>query len=542
MTRKYVFVTVLILLGVSTTFFLFRRADFSNKNTDSSTEDIEQDRLPLENKAARLSLHPLASEEKIDAACETSVSTWEEWVERTVEIGLAMDVLYGWIDTSETLAVTRQKKMEAQKHQADLWEAKGIPVPKYPGKLPKKPESEISVGNSQHYQGPQTPKALFAEFDEGFLKTYPESVNWDEHYPREEFIQKLLDKGVEFKEAGDYYYYLTLRRDLITLKEQPNVWQSGSHGIPITNNFEEYKDGFIDRMIWEDSISKKVAAENPNARMISFLFPHNHPEKYLPVVGRMTYVRRKSNSGVMSTFGTPLTKEQKDNLLYKGLGPAGIEIVYIDEDYNILDEKPKPYNQVEWLKANTYDRIPQGLRAPDGTIVTPERYEEVSGKPMSDEIRQRYDEYVGTESPIDPNAVRREAAREAAAAAQEAAKVEFEKFQQGMRQLDEFATMSDAEIGKALEKQFRQQFLPKHPVEQLEQLMPERLEKALGTLFQHGFEEGFRRIRRDSPALAEQLEHFFGQGQKPPPDMQKKPERPAPPKPPEATPPETDSP
>ena len=66
--------------------------------------------------------------------------------------------------------------------------------------------------------------------------------------------------------------------------------------------------------------------------------------------------------------------------------------------------------------------------------------------------------------------------------------------------------MSDTEIEKQLEKQFRQQFLPKNPLEQLEQFTPERLEKALGTLFQHGFEEGFRRVRRDSPALAEQLE------------------------------------
>ena len=111
-----------------------------------------------------------------------------------------------------------------------------------------------------------------------------------------------------------------------------------------------------------------------------------------------------------------------------------------------------------------------------------------------------------------------------------------------MRQLEEFATMSDAEIEKTLEKQFRQKFLPQHPLEQLEQLIPERLEKALGTLFQHGFDDGFRRISRDSPALAEQLERYFGQGQKPPPKMQKKPQRPAPPKPPEATPPEPDTP
>ena len=183
--------------------------------------------------------------------------------------------------------------------------------------------------------------------------------------------------------------------------------------------------------------------------------------------------------------------------------------------------------------------MPEGLRAPDGTIVSQERYREITGEEMHYSTRQRYDEYAGAESPVDPDAARREAAREAAAAAQEAAKAEFERFQDNMRNLAEFATMSDVEIEKALERQFRRQFLPEHPVEQF---TPERLEEALGTLFQHGFEEGFRRVRRDSPALAEQLERHFGQGQKPPPDMQKKPQRPAPPKPPEATPPETEAP
>jgi hypothetical protein len=83
---------------------------------------------------------------------------------------------------------------------------------------------------------------------------------------------------------------------------------------------------------------------------------------------------------------------------------------------------------------------------------------------MSDEIRQRYNEYDGSESLVDPDAARRETAREAAQEAQEAAKVEFEKFENSIRQLEEFATLSDTEIEKQLEKQFRQQFLPKKSV------------------------------------------------------------------------------
>ena len=388
------------------------------------------------------------------------------------------------------------------------------------------------------YKGPQSSEALISEFDAKYLEKHPESTEWDQHFPKEAFLQKILDKGVHFNDYSDYTDFLGLREQLMKFKDAPAAWRSGDLNIPITTNFEEFVDGFIDRKIWELDTIKEVSNENPDASVVSVFFPPSHPNKYLPVVGKMTYVRQKP-SGAMMTWGAMLTSEQRHNLLYKAIEPEGTEIVFIDSDYNILSEKPKPFDRDKWREENSYDIVPEGLRAPNGTIVTPERYEEIKGAPMSAEIREQYDEYVSTESPIDPDAALREAAREAASAAQEAAKAEFEKFQNNMRNLAEFATMSDAEIEKALERQFRRQFLPEHPVEQF---TPERLEEALGTLFQHGFEEGFRRVRRDSPALAEQLERHFGQGQKPPPAMQKKPQRPAPPKPPEATPPETEAP
>ena len=236
----------------------------------------------------------------------------------------------------------------------------------------------------------------------------------------------------------------------------------------------------------------------------------------------------------MSTWGAMLTKEQMDNLLYKGIEPEDVEIVYIDDEYNILSEKPKVYNSEEWIKEKSY------ITEFDGIPITPENYEKLLGEPMLDQWEKWYKKEHAEETPIpvEPSSIDAEAAREAASAAQETAKAEFEKFQQGMRQIEEFATLSDAEIEKSLENQFRQKFLPQHPLEQLEHFTPERLEKALGTLFQHGFDEGFRRISRDSPALAEQLKQYFGQGQKPP--AGKLPKGPVPPAP-EAAPPESDT-
>ena len=248
----------------------------------------------------------------------------------------------------------------------------------------------------------------------------------------------------------------------------------------------------------------------------------------------MTYVNLGEDRGRMSTFGTMLTEEQRENLLNKGIKPKGIEIIYLDDDNNVLSEPPPLVDERQ--------RDLENMVSFDGIKVTPENYERLLGQPAPDKWLESYEreqarETQDTELFSDTDAIRT-AAREAASAAQETAKAEFEKFQQGMRQLEEFASLSDAEIEKSLEKQFRQKFLPQLPTEALEQLTPERLEKALGTLFQHGFDDGFRRISRDSPALAEQLKQFFGQGQKPP--AGKLPKGPVPPAP-EAAPPETDT-
>ena len=536
MTIKRIFMILFVLLFGFSAFVFFRGANVL-PNGDKLKPKSPDAPVSTLDKASRLQLHSLASDWKtIEEAEKQRVSTWEEWAQRAVEISLAKDVLYGFINTSEELAAAREKKLAAQMGWAARCQANGSILPDYPFEIPKLPPEKTGPF---YYNGPQTPEALIAEFDENWMERYPQSVNWDTHYPKEAWINRIVSMGGEFQSSSDYSYYLKLRRTLIKHKGTADKWRSGEFGIPPTANFEEYETAYINRKIWENDIRKEVRASHPNEPQITTFFPSSQPDKYLPVVGRMAYVYRRPNSSGMRIYGTLLTQEQKVNLRNKGIEPEDIEIVYIDDEYNVLTEKPKLYNHQEWLEKNTYLNVPEGLQAPDGTIVSPERYQEITGEEMHYSTRQRYDEYAGAESPIDPDAALREAAREAASAAQEAAKAEFEKFQNNMRNLAEFATMSDAEIEKALERQFRRQFLPEHPVEQF---TPERLEEALGTLFQHGFEEGFRRVRRDSPALAEQLERHFGQGQKPPPAMQKKPQRPAPPKPPEATPPETEAP
>lgn len=243
----------------------------------------------------------------------------------------------------------------------------------------------------------------------------------------------------------------------------------------------------------------------------------------------MTYVYR--DGPFTKTWGSSLTQEQQKSLINQGIHPEGIDIVYLDKDYNILSDKPDPYDPMDEFR---------NARPLPSHRMTEAEYEAEFGEPMSEDLKKFYEAYeghfIGDTEDVERrkivDAPHRGFVDAARAAEREAARTEFEKFQNSMRQLEEFATMSDVEIEKALEKQFRRQFLPEHPVEQF---TPERLEEALGTLFKHGFEEGFRRVKRDNPELANQLEQYFGRGQENPPKIPQKRKKPVPPTPPEVT-------
>ena len=69
----------------------------------------------------------------------------------------------------------------------------------------------------------------------------------DAKYPRDAWLQMLLDKGITIKNADAYWEYLFLRDALVHLERQPQVWTSGFFGIPSTENWEIYKAAYIER-------------------------------------------------------------------------------------------------------------------------------------------------------------------------------------------------------------------------------------------------------------------------------------------------------
>ena len=510
--------------------------------------------------AAIIEQYPMLAQANRTARMNQSVSSWEEWVRVQAEVSTGS----AFMGYYEPATFTPDEYLEMYEKMYAGWTEIAERYQRKNATLPPTAASRVSLPSTPKsmYEGPQTVEAIMAEFDD----KYRSNAEKDELYPRDSFLQRVLDKGVVIKESSDYSYWMQQRGMLLYKKDHPDDWKSGSFGIPPTTDFTEYEEEFLERQVWEHSIIQQVSESNPG-QSVSVYFPSSHPDVYLPKVGRMTYVYRSGSR--TETTGSLLTKEQFDNLVHKGIEPEDIEIVYIDEDYNVLSEDPPPWPD--------FDVDPMTGRVSfNGVLLTPENYESVVGYPIPAEViasspvlkgsaikrsdigipeefqsdsenltvgwpgrfDQSSDSLSSDESLMNPaeafaNAAK--SAREAAIAAREAAKAEYEKFENRMRQLEEFSTMSDAEIEKKLERQFRKQFLPEHPVEQLEQIKPQRLERALGTLFQYGYEDGMRRIREDNATLADLLERHFGKRTQPPASVPKNPPRPEPPKPVETT-------
>ena len=127
--------------------------------------------------------------------------------------------------------------------------------------------------NHKKYTGPQNARelmqALNADYNRGHSKTEVsihrkvagiKTINYgstftereiDARYAREEWLQRLLDRGVTIENFGDYSRYLSKRHSLALLEDNPNLRQSGIFDIPPTEDWETYKAAYIDKLVNE---------------------------------------------------------------------------------------------------------------------------------------------------------------------------------------------------------------------------------------------------------------------------------------------------
>lgn len=78
----------------------------------------------------------------------------------------------------------------------------------------------------------------------------------DEKYPRDQWIQMLLDNGISIDNFAVYQAYLLERDTLIHLEKNPKVWSSGLFAIPSTEDWDTYKEAYIKERVLKLNINK----------------------------------------------------------------------------------------------------------------------------------------------------------------------------------------------------------------------------------------------------------------------------------------------
>ena len=106
---------------------------------------------------------------------------------------------------------------------------------------------------------------------------YDESIplaEVDAKYPREVWLQMLLEKGIVIENAEAYWEYLFLRDTLMHIERQPHVWRSGRFDIPATEDWDTYKAAYIERAL--DRIQKRLEEKEDRGAVFFQRFPENH--------------------------------------------------------------------------------------------------------------------------------------------------------------------------------------------------------------------------------------------------------------------------
>ena len=207
-----------------------------------------------------------------------------------------------------------------------------------------RPTREVTVRTvpPKKYSGPQTVEALMQAFDEKYDRPYLDR-KVDKKYPRAEWLAMLLGKGFMFGDYGDYSGLMNSRWRLIHFEENGD-WVKGIRGIPPTDDWETFKDAYIDRLIWEEQ--QIQAARRIDPEVFGGLFTGPDGRTYLPGRANRVYVERSRKSAFF--HGAQLTMLQQSMIILLGLHPRGYEIIYIDENGTILSKRPRSLLLPSW--------------------------------------------------------------------------------------------------------------------------------------------------------------------------------------------------
>ena len=510
--KLHIVISAFIILGIVMLFSL--RVSQKQKSTNRSQNDSIDITRGSKRSVAGVPKQGDTQEKKYD-------DLWDEWIDKRTElvVYMFMKETPGFF-TKESL--WKQTYPESVEMAKQLRKEYDIP-PQVPSTEDYDNEREVIFEDPDAlkealkpnyiiHEGPQTPEAIMETYDTWYNGVYSAAGNIDETYPRAEWIQELLDMGVTFKTQHDYSLMMYARYRIAEVEDKPEEWVSGDHGVAPMDTFENYKKAYIERELWQQQ--QFELAQEADPEVSGAIFFDDAPDVFLPTKKNRLYVYRDPNvPDVMKRWGQPLTTKQYFDLMYRGEHPEGWEVIYLDEDYNVLSEKPSHVTREmvrEWELPPENWALPEGVELPEGFE---EALREIGWKGT---WTQQPD---ATEGPSPPD--RATLAREAAEA-ERAAKAEWKDFDRAVQEFERLTNMSNAQ----LEAEFQKMLITSLPGlfsdESIgktlrEQFSTARFENAEKLLQEYGAAEGFRRLAEKDAELARQIEDIFDKRSAPSP-------------------------
>ena len=209
------------------------------------------------------------------AAAQTTGDPWEAWIDEQTDTVI---------------------KSASGLNEADRVEMRASVRAKFSALAAELKKEIASPPQTKNYAILQTVKELRDAYDDGYdhkhkdttvrvsystghteIFAYDESVpltDVDAKYPRDTWLQMLLDKGITIKNADAYWEYLFLRDTLVHIERQPQVWTSGLFDIPATEDWETYKTAYIEREL--SQIQKRLKEKNKRVIIFNDLSEKHH--------------------------------------------------------------------------------------------------------------------------------------------------------------------------------------------------------------------------------------------------------------------------
>ncbi len=208
----------------------------------------------------------------------------------------------------------------------------------------------------------------------------------------------------------------------------------------------------------------------------------------------------------MKRWGESLTTKQHFDLMYRGEHPAGWEVIYLDENYNVLSEKP-PHVTREMVRE--WDLPPENWALPEG-VELPEGFEETLRESGWKGTWTQHPDTSEEPLPLDRATLTREAAESG-----RASEVEWKDFDRALQEYERLANIDDTE----LVAEFQKMLITSLPALLSDESITKTLQKQFGLtrfknaekiLQEYGAAEGFRRLTEKDAELAKRMENIFG--------------------------------